>query len=124
MMAVHVRACSRAVCKTVGSAYVGSNQTSAPSAGSGSPLKTAPSAATQRIKALQALLSRNIRCPSRDAWLHPAEGTQHAEARPVPTRQNNRFWMSATSRTIIVRGVPNGGSVSVPPTFPVTQCDV
>jgi len=27
----------------------------------------------------------------------------------VPTRQNSRFWMSATSRTIIVGGVPNGG---------------
>ena len=38
------------------------------------------------------------RCPSRDAWLHPAEGTQHSEARPVPTRQNSQFWMSATSR--------------------------
>ena len=25
--------------------------------------------------------------------------------------QNSRFWMSATSRTVIVRGVPNGGSV-------------
>jgi hypothetical protein len=26
---------------------------------------------------------------------HPAEGTQHSEARPVPTRQNSRFWMPA-----------------------------
>jgi len=47
--------------------------------------------------------------PPRDDWLHPAEETQHTKARPVLTRQNNRFWMSATSRTIIVRGVPNGG---------------
>ena len=47
--------------------------------------------------------------PSRDARLHPAEGTQHSEARPVPTRQNSRFWMSATSRTVIVGGIPNGG---------------
>ena len=66
-------------------------------------------AATQGIKALQALLSRVHRGPSRDAWLHPAEGTQHSEARPVPTRQNSRFWMSATSRTVVVDGVPNGG---------------
>src|SRR5271165_6710787 len=36
--------------------------------------------------------------PSRDAWLHPAEGTQRSEARPVPARQNSRSWMSATSR--------------------------
>jgi hypothetical protein len=49
------------------------------------------------------------RCPSRDAWLEPAEGMQHSEARPVQTRQNSRFWMSATSRTVIVRSVPNGG---------------
>ena len=48
------------------------------------------------------------RCPSRDAWLHPAEGTRHSEARPVPARQNRRLWMSATSRRVIVRGVPNG----------------
>ena len=26
------------------------------------------------------------RCPSPDAWLHPAEGTQRSEARPVPMR--------------------------------------
>ena len=50
------------------------------------------------------------RCPSRIPWLHPEEGTQHSEARPVLTRQNSRFWMSAASRTIIVRGIPNGGS--------------
>ena len=50
------------------------------------------------------------RCPSRDAWLHPAEGTQHSEARPVPTRQNSQFCTSATSRAVIVRSVPNGGS--------------
>lgn len=25
------------------------------------------------------------------------------------TRQNSQFWTSATSRTVIVRGVPNGG---------------
>jgi len=49
------------------------------------------------------------RCPSRDARLHRAEGTQHSETRPVPTRQNSRFWMCRTSRTVIVRGVPNGG---------------
>jgi hypothetical protein len=36
-------------------------------------------------------------------------GNAALRARPVPTRQNSRFWMSATSRTVIVRGVPNGG---------------
>ena len=41
---------------------------------------------------------------------HPTEGTQHSEAEPMPTRQNSRLWMSATSRTVIVRSVPNGGS--------------
>ena len=52
--------------------------------------------------------------PLRDARLHPAEGTQLSEARPVPTRQNSRFWMSATSRAVIVRGAPNeSGSVRV-----------
>ena len=62
-----------------------------------SPRSRPLSAATQRIKALR-------RCPAsaslpiRDVWLHPAEGTQHSEARPVPTRQNSRLWMSATSR--------------------------
>jgi len=31
--------------------------------------------------------------------------------RPVElTRQNSRFWLSATSRTIIACGVPNGGT--------------
>jgi hypothetical protein len=47
------------------------------------------------------------RCPPRDASLDPAAGTQHSEARPVPTHQNSRFWMSATSRTVIARGIPN-----------------
>lgn len=41
-----------------------------------------PSAATQRIKALQALLSRHIAAHLGDAWLHPAEGTQHSELHP------------------------------------------
>jgi hypothetical protein len=48
-------------------------------------IETTPSAATQRLKALQVLLSRQS-FPSRDAWLYPAEGTQHSEARPVLTR--------------------------------------
>ena len=47
------------------------------------------------------------RRPGRRARLHRAEGTHHSETRPVPTRQNSRFWMCPTSRTIIVRGVPN-----------------
>ena len=59
---------------------------------------------------LEALLGRH-RCPSRDIWLHRAQVDHHSETLPVPTRQNSRFWMSATSRTVIVRGVPNGGSV-------------
>jgi hypothetical protein len=33
-------------------------------------------------------------------------GTQHPRVQPVPTRQNSRFWMSAASQRIIVRGVP------------------
>jgi hypothetical protein len=32
-------------------------------------------------------------------------------ARPVSIRQNRRFWMSATNRTIILGRVPNGGTV-------------
>ncbi len=64
------------------------------------------------------------RCPSRDAYLGPAQGTQHSAARPAPTRQNSRFWMSATSRTVIVRGVPNGGSRAPYPHPAVTVRDV
>ena len=43
------------------------------------------------------------------AWFHPVEGMQHSEASPVPARQNSLFWMSATSRMVIGRGIPNGG---------------
>ena len=46
-----------------------------------------PSTPTQRPEALQALLSRPI-------------------AAPLGMHQNSRFWMSATSRAVIVRGVP------------------
>jgi hypothetical protein len=49
------------------------------------------SAETQRLKALQALLSRHIAAPTRDVWLHAAEGRQYSAARPVPMRQNSRF---------------------------------
>ena len=35
------------------------------------------------------------------------KGTEHSEARPVPTRQNSRFWMSATSRTITAAAALN-----------------
>jgi hypothetical protein len=28
----------------------------------------------------------------------------------VPTHQNSRFWTSVTAQTVIVGGVPNGGS--------------
>lgn len=39
--------------------------------------------------------------------------TRHSEARPVPKLQNSRFWISATNRTVIAHGVPNGyGCVS------------
>lgn len=37
------------------------------------------------------------RRPRRRARLHRAEGTQHSETRPVPTRQNSRFWMCPTN---------------------------
>jgi hypothetical protein len=40
---------------------------------------------------------------------HRERSTQRA--RPLPTRQNSRFWMPATNRTVIVSGVPNGGGV-------------
>ena len=53
-----------------------------------------PSTPTQRPEALQALLSRPI-------------------AAPLGMHQNSRFWMSATSRTVIVPGVPNGGSARI-----------
>lgn len=70
-------------------------------------IKTTLSAATQRLKALQALLSGHIA-----AHLGMPGSIRRGNAvprtRPVPTRQNSQFWMSATSRTVIVRGVPNG----------------
>jgi hypothetical protein len=81
--------------------------------------KTAPSAATQRPKASQAPLSwriavhlgmpGSIRIGNRSAQ----KPDQCRRARTAG------FWMSATSRAVIVRrGVPNGGSVSVPSNLP------
>ncbi len=78
--------------------------------GKAAPIKTTLSAAMQRLKALPTLFSRHIAhlgmsAPSR------RRNAAHSEARPVPSRQNSRFWMFATSQTANVRGVPNGGSV-------------
>jgi site-specific DNA recombinase len=38
-------------------------------------------------------------------------GNAALRTRPVPTRQNSRLWTSATSRTVIVCGVPNWAGV-------------
>jgi hypothetical protein len=51
------------------------------------------------------------RRPSQDARLHRAKRTQHSETSPVPTRQSSRLCTCPTSRTVIVHGVPNGGSI-------------
>jgi hypothetical protein len=52
------------------------------------------------------------RCPE---CLAPSpQRNQRSGARlPGPMRQNRWFWMPATSRTVIVCGVPNGGSRAV-----------
>ena len=44
-----------------------------------------PSAATQRLKALQVLLSRHIVAHLGMHGLHRAQETQHSETRPVST---------------------------------------
>jgi len=50
------------------------------------------------------------RCLSRNAWLLIAEECSAHEPGQLPIRQNSRFWVSATSGTLIVLGIPNGGS--------------
>ena len=55
------------------------------------------------------------RCLSRNAWLLIAEEYSAHEPGQLPIRQNSRFWVSATSGTLIVLGIPNGGSVRVLP---------
>jgi hypothetical protein len=68
------------------------------------------SAATLGLKALQALLSRHIAARLGMPGSNPQrEPSTQKPLTPVPTRQNSRFRMSATSRTVIVCGVPNGG---------------
>jgi hypothetical protein len=65
---------------------------------------TPPSGATQRIKALQALLSGHIAAHLGDAWLHHAEGTQHSE-QPVLDVHNKpgRHRPQRTERWVGVR---------------------
>ena len=53
------------------------------------------------------------RCLSRNARLLTAEEYSAHEPGQLPIRQNSRFWVSATSGTLIVLGIPNGGSASV-----------
>jgi hypothetical protein len=60
------------------------------------------------------------RCPSRDTWLHPAEGMQHSEARPVPTaRTAGSGCPQPAGQSSSARTERRVGARS--PTFPVTQ---
>jgi hypothetical protein len=54
------------------------------------------------------------RCLSRNAWLLIAEEYSAHEPGQLPIRQNSRFWVSATSGTLIVLGIPNGGYLRGP----------
>ena len=77
--------------------------------GKAAAIKTTPSAATQGLKALQALLSLRIASHLEMRGIVP-QRKRSTQKPDQPTHQNSRFWMSATGWAIIVGGVPNGGS--------------
>jgi hypothetical protein len=60
------------------------------------------------------------RCLSRNARLLIAEEYSAHEPGQLPIRQNSRFWVSATSGTLIVLGIPNGGYASARVTVLIT----
>jgi hypothetical protein len=98
------------VCKTVGSVRVGSNQTSAlPLARGDRRDQYQPCVEMQRPKALLALHSQRSFL-TRDAWLHPAEGMQHSEARSCQCARTAGSGCPQPPGQSSFAPVPNGGS--------------
>ncbi len=86
-------------------------------------IKTTLSAATQRLKAQLARLSRHIVAHLGMPGSIPQRERSTQKPDQCRRGQNRRFRMSATSRTVIVRGVPDGGCGAVAPRPPATVRD-